>query len=142
MDQLEKIFAKANLRLTKPRRTVFQLLQKVNAPITTGGIIQQCPQVDRTTIYRVLETFQKLGVITIVHVGWKNYYELADPFIPHHHHLYCQKCYNAVPLEDPEIEQFIQHIAHKYNFVAIDHHFELEGICRDCQKLSQQKSAR
>ena len=134
---LDDLFKQHNLRLTKPRQQVFDALQKSDVPLTISDIAKKCKNINRTSVYRALVAFNDLKIISIVHVGWKNYYELAEPFIPHHHHLYCIRCQNATPIQTPELEQLISYLSRKYSFLVIDHHFELEGICQKCQQKQQ-----
>lgn len=134
---LDDLFKKHNLRLTKPRQQVFDALQKSDVPLTISDIAKKCKDINRTSVYRALVAFNDLKIINVVHVGWKNYYELAEPFIPHHHHLYCIRCQNATPIQTPELEQLINYLSRKYSFLVIDHHFELEGVCQKCRQKQQ-----
>ena len=134
---LDDLFKQHNLRLTKPRQQVFDALQKSDVPLTISDIAKKCKDINRTSVYRALVAFNDLKIINVVHVGWKNYYELAEPFIPHHHHLYCIRCQNAIPIQTPELEQLINYLSRKYSFLVIDHHFELEGICQKCRQKQQ-----
>lgn len=133
MDILSDILKQAELRLTRPRQEVFEILYNSEIPLTATEIVKLCQRANRTSVYRVLETFHQLHMISTVHVGCKIHYELAEPFIKHHHHLYCTKCKNAIPLEVPELEQFINYLGRRYAFNVSHHHFELEGVCARCQ---------
>lgn len=137
MEQFSEILRTANLRLTGPRKAVFLALRNSDIPLTASDIVHDCPGVNRTSVYRILETFYKLGVITAIYVGWKPHYELAEPFLPHHHHLICSRCKTADPLQNPELESFISSLGRKYRFHITRHYFELEGLCRNCQKLKK-----
>lgn len=140
---LDELLKKHGLRLTKSRQQVFNALRESSIPLAIGDITKRCPQTDRTSVYRALLTFGNLRIVNVVHIGWKNYYELAEPFIPHHHHLYCIRCMNAIPIQTPELEQLINYLSKKYNFIVTDHHFELEGICQQCQlKKSRRAKSR
>ena len=83
--------------------------------------------------------FDTLNIINTITIGWKNYYELAEPFIPHHHHLYCINCQNAEPIQSQELEKLIDLIGKKHNFIVTKHHFELEGICEKCRHIIENK---
>lgn len=135
MEQLSEILKTANLRLTEPRKVVFLALQNSDIPLTASDIVYSCSDINRTSVYRILETFYQLNIITTIYVGWKPHYELAEPFLPHHHHLICSNCKTADPLQDAELEAFIKSLGQKYQFNITKHHFELEGLCRNCQKL-------
>lgn len=93
-----------------------------------------CQGIDRASVYRTLELFATLGIIEIIHIGWKKRYELAAPFKPHHHHLQCTRCGQLVDIKTPQLERLIHHIATQHGYQVTGHHFELSGICKTCQK--------
>lgn len=136
---IDGLLKQHNLRLTKPRQQVFDVLQQSAVPLTISDIAKKCKNVDRASVYRTLVTFDQLHIVSAVAIGWKNYYELAEPFIPHHHHLYCIRCQNAEPIQTPELEQLVGYLSRKHQFTVVKHHFELEGICKNCQQTKQYK---
>ena len=71
MDTLRDIFRQADLRLTKSRCEVFTALESIDVPLTIAEIAKRCPNTNRTSIYRILETFHELHVINTIHIGWK-----------------------------------------------------------------------
>ena len=136
---LNEIFEHHNLRLTKPRQQVFDILRNSDVPLTVGDIAKNCKNINRASIYRTLLMFDNLNIINTITIGWKNYYELAEPFIPHHHRLYCINCQNAEPIQSQELEKLIDLIGKKHNFIVTEHHFELEGICEKCRHIIENK---
>ena len=136
---LNEIFERHNLRLTKPRQQVFDILQNSDVPLTVGDIAKNCKNINRASIYRTLLMFDNLNIINTITIGWKNYYELAEPFTPHHHHLYCINSQNAEPIQSQELEKLIDLIGKKHNFIVTKHHFELEGICEKCRYIIENK---
>ena len=134
MEQLSEILKTANLRLTEPRKAVFSALHGSDIPLTASDIVRDCPGVNRASIYRIIDTFLSLSIITPIYVGQKPYYELAEPFLPHHHHLVCKNCKEAMPLQDAELEQFILRLGQKYHFDIANHYVEFEGYCDNCTK--------
>ena len=136
---LNEIFERHNLRLTKPRQQVFDILRNSDVPLTVGDIAKNCKNINRASIYRTLLMFDNLNIINTITIGWKNYYELAEPFIPHHHHLYSINCQNAEPIQSQELEKLIDLTGKKHNFIVTKHHFELEGICEKCRYIIENK---
>ena len=135
---LSEIFEQHGFRLTKPRQQIFDILKNSEIPLTIGDIAKNCKNINRTSIYRTLIIFDRLKIINTIYIGWKNYYELAEPFIPHHHHLYCINCQNAEPIQPKELEKLVDYIGKKYNFIVTKHHFELEGICEKCRHIIEE----
>lgn len=133
MNNFETLLRQHNLRLTKPRQAVFAALQKTSKPLSLNDIIDSCPDINRSSVYRIIDTCISIGVAKVVHIDWKQRYELTDLFSPHHHHFRCTVCNGLTHVSDEEIEYAIEVVARKYAFVLTAHHFEIEGICRNCQ---------
>jgi Fe2+ or Zn2+ uptake regulation protein len=137
MERLETIFAQHSLRLTTPRKAVFLALEQSETPQFISRLVKTCPNIDRTSIYRTLELFSRLGIIEIIHTGFKKRYELAGPFKPHHHHLQCNVCGELVAIDTPRLEELVAATATANNYQLTSHHIELHGVCQNCQKVVQ-----
>jgi len=133
MEQLEQLFRSNHLRLTNPRRSVFRVLERAHAPLFIHDIIKSSGGGDRTSVYRTLEIFVRLGIIEIVPTGWKQRYELSDLFRPHHHHLDCMRCGELISIDTPKLETSIRSIARDHGYQLTSHHVELHGVCKKCQ---------
>ena len=131
--ELEAIFAREGIRLTKPRKLIFKTLHDSDAPLSASLISQRCDSIDRVSVYRSLELFVRLGIARRVPIGWKQRYELTDPFRSHHHHLSCTKCGRLIDVHSQKFEQLVNTVVAEYNFVASDHTFEVRGLCEDCR---------
>lgn len=135
MEQLEQLFRTHHLRLTSPRRSVFRALERADAPLFIHEIIAVCEGTDRTSVYRSLEVFAKLGIVQIIPTGWKQRYELSDLFRAHHHHLQCVRCSELISIDTPKLEASIKAIAHDHGYQLTSHHIELHGVCKKCRSL-------
>lgn len=133
ISEFRSIIMKNGYRLTKAREETFKLLIS-QQPQTINEIIKKSKgKVDRVSIYRNIELFEKLGIINRVYTGWKYKIELSDDFVAHHHHLNCIKCDKVIDIEDEDhIDEFIQSTAEKVGFTPRRHLFEIDGICREC----------
>ena len=131
--ELEVIFARASRRMTTPRKEIFRVFQNSNEPLSVATISTQCSNIDRTSVYRTIELFIQLNVVKPVQLGWRQRYELADPFKSHHHHLSCTKCNQLVDLQSSQFENIVGTIAKQHGFVVTDHTFEMRGLCSDCR---------
>lgn len=132
-NELETAFARAGLRLTLPRRDVFDALYTAKEPLMIKDIVRLCPNIDRVSIYRSLELFTQQGIAEIVPLGWKQRYELTSPFRSHHHHLYCTNCGKLIDVHSQKLELLVASITKHYGFTAKEHTFEISGTCSDCQ---------
>lgn len=91
--------------------------------------------VDRATVYRTMELFERLGIIRRLNIGWKYKIELSDLFVGHHHHFHCSNCGKTYTL-DPNtmLETMIDTAVAKEGFSARGHQLEIYGLCVNCVK--------
>lgn len=80
----------AGSRATPGRLSVLKLLEKERAPLTAGEIEKRVKDLNQVTIYRILETLTKAGLVRMGFSGRVAHYEYAGK--PHHHHLVCADC--------------------------------------------------
>lgn len=133
INDFAQILAKNGFSMTKPRQEVFSTLQ-ASEPQTMAELIKRTPGVDRASIYRTIELFEKLGIVQRLQMGWKYKLELSDEFSTHHHHATCVNCGKITNLPENEVlEQQIQVLALTNNFVPRDHQLEIHGLCPSCQ---------
>jgi len=142
MERLEAFFRDHDLRLTEPRRDIFSILNDRDQPLTLQEILRASQFAERTSVYRTLQLFTKLGIVDIVQVGFKQRYELAEPFKAHHHHLVCIKCGELIDLErTARLEKLINKIASVHDYELTAHHMELQGVCKSCRAEAATESA-
>ena len=119
--------------LTKPRKVIFDLLID-QEPQTMQVLAKRASdRVDRATVYRTVELFEKLGVAHRINVGWKYKIELSDIFLDHHHHFYCTNCKTTytMPL-NTMLETMIDSLASKSGYAPRGHQLEIYGLCPNC----------
>jgi Fur family ferric uptake transcriptional regulator len=132
IQQFEKLLTKNNHYITKARLRLFIILQKHPA-LSVKELISLLPKHDQATVYRNIKTFEKLGVIARLQLGWHSKLELSDMFRHHHHHLTCIKCGRIIGLpENSELEQQIANLTKELNFKQADHQLEIRGLCKEC----------
>ncbi len=117
---------------TKPRLVVFEALQK-NQPLNQAQLASKlAKKIDRASVYRSLELFEKLGIVQRVWLGYKSHLELSELFSAHHHHLTCYNCGKVIAVEDHELEEHLAQIAKKFGFTPQNHQVEINGTCLAC----------
>ncbi len=132
--QFVDLLAKNMYRITMPRRQVFDVLKKSSRPLSIVELTTELSTiVDAASVYRTIDLFTKLGITTVVTHGWKQRYELAAPFRPHHHHLVCSSCGKATEIHSKKIESLIATISVEEGFMPLNHMFEITGLCRQCK---------
>lgn len=129
---LHEIFVNAGLRLTRPRIQIFETLKSFDRPMSIVDIVKACPGIDKVSVYRTMSLFSKLHIVITIPHGWKQLYELAAPFTPHHHHLVCEKCGTLTEIHSKKLESMIANLTNEHGFIATGHHFEITGLCSEC----------
>ena len=89
--------------------------------------------IDRASVYRAVELFERLGIVQRLNTGWKYKLELTDKFNEHHHHLTCLHCDRTISMNEAELEQLISRLATSHCFKPTSHQIEIQGLCDDCQ---------
>lgn len=133
--RFKHILTNNGYRVTQARETTFSLLQNPE-PQTMGTIAANAKgRVDRVSVYRNIELFEKLGIVHRIYTGWKYKLELSDDFIAHHHHLSCLVCGKVIDIDDEKhIDDFIKNVAANVGFTPRRHTFEVDGYCINCSK--------
>ena len=81
---------------------------------------------DKTTVYRNLESLEESGLLTR-EIDGDNIIYLVNGH--HKHHLTCTKCHKSVEIECPFDNQ-----KNLNGFEITNHYLNLEGVCSTCQK--------
>ena len=132
---LQHILSSHGYRFTAAREATFKLLMSAEPQSIAEILTKANGSVDRVSIYRNIELFEKLGIVHRIYVGWKYKLELSDEFMGHHHHLSCLGCGKVIDIEDEKhIDEFIHAVATKFGFTPRRHQFEIDGYCRNCQR--------
>ncbi len=119
--------------LTRQRQALFDLLDG-KEPVSMRELSEAArPHMDRASVYRTIEIFERIGVVRRVHIGWKYKIELSDAFAGHHHHLTCLSCKKIIPINEQALETFIENLSSSYNFLPKDHQIEIQGYCSACK---------
>lgn len=132
-DSLKSILKSGQASLTTPRKLVFDLLLN-QGPQSMQVLVQRAKgKIDKATIYRSIELFERLGIVKRLNIGWKYKIELSDLFTGHHHHMFCTNCGRLFDLPDnPMLETMIDTVAAKSGFSPRGHQLEVFGFCVNC----------
>jgi len=133
MDTITKILKEKGQRFTSQKKEVFCILK--HKPQTVLEILNSLTAknylMDKTTIYRILMSFEELGLVREVNLGDREIrYELANN--EHHHHLVCEKCRSIEDVELNEAE-LLREVKNQSSFKIKSHSLEFFGICKKCQ---------
>lgn len=130
---LQKVLKDNGYSLTKPRQMVCELLKGREPQSMRELAARSRGLIDRASLYRTIDLFEKLGLVRRVYIGWKYKVELSDVFTHHHHHISCLGCGKIVAItEEAEIERLIRDISARHGFTASRHQLEVSGYCPAC----------
>lgn len=118
--------------VTAARVTVFEALVGCE-PLGMHELVGRVNKIDRASVYRAVELFERLGIVQRLNTGWKYKLELTDKFAEHHHHLTCTNCGRSIEMNENELEDHIAKLAAAHNFKPTSHQIEVQGLCNNCQ---------
>ena len=131
--QLIEGLRKAGMRITAARREVCAVLADApGAHLTAAEITSRVAEpVDTSTVYRILEALESIGLVTHTHMGHgPGVYHVAPT--PTHHHLVCESCGVAVDIPERALREAVATVTEPHGFVADATHFAIVGRCRTC----------
>src|SRR6185503_6128377 len=101
--QLRQHLKQHGFSYTAARKLVFDALHNREA-MSMAELVKACAaELDRATVYRTIDLFEKLGIVDRLQIGWKYKLELTDTFADHHHHLTCSNCGIIIALSEDSV---------------------------------------
>ena len=124
-----------NLRQTRPRVAILEILLKTDAPVTQEQIAEHIGDTapNKTTIYRTLMNLVEKNLVHKAYLEERTqYYELAHHCSEHqcHPHFTCSTCQQTQCL--PEVSMPLVQLPKGY--VMQRQQVRVEGICSTCKK--------
>ena len=134
-------------RLTNTTRVIVSLLSEPGRHLTADDLISEIdrstPGVAPSTVYRVLQRLEDLGLLEHVHCASSAaFYHLVDHG---HAHLVCTSCGQITDLAHDAADALrrFQHATRTvHGFVVDAHHAALLGRCERCARVSRDSSRR
>lgn len=130
--RLQKLLSEKGFSVTRQRLSVFNKLRDAKEPVTVTHLTTLLGDIDKASVYRTVELFEKNGIIHRVWSGFKSKIELSDEFSAHHHHFTCLKCGKTIGLESETLENNLKEFETEYGFKLTQHSVELSGYCQTC----------
>ena len=133
--ELKQRLRGAGQRVTTQRLAVLSVFSLPGQHLTAEEICDRVeassPAINRSTVYRTLERFRDLALISETDLGGGvREYELLDE--ARHHHLICRECRCMIELDDDLVEPLRDQIRDRYGFEAGIEHLALFGLCAYC----------
>ena len=129
------------LALTPQRRAILRAVLDLDDHPTAdrvhAALSRRRVRVSRATVFRTLESFARLGVITkACHPGSSVRY---DSRTDQHHHLVCLRCDRVIDFSDARLDALPVPDTRRFGFVVSDFKVQLRGICKECREQEDKK---
>ena len=136
METYRRLCRELGLRSTVQKRTILEAVLNLDTHPTADQVYEAAtrrnPSISRTTVYRALETFARLGLITkACHPGSATRYDRKTDI---HHHLICLHCDTVVDISDARLDALPVPDTSDFDFEVRDFRVQLRGICRRCRE--------
>ncbi|TWG90464.1 Fur family ferric uptake transcriptional regulator [Mesorhizobium sp. J18] len=126
----EKELRRAGARITRPRRTILQILAQTDDHPDAMEIYQRASAIDSTislsTVYRTMKLLEEMGAIhRHAFEGGPSRFEQASG--EHHDHLIDLDTGEVIEFHSDRIEQLQAEIARSLGYEIVHHRLELYG---------------
>lgn len=137
LQQFEAACRAYGISVTVQRRRIFEALcDRTDHPTPDqvyAAVRDTLPGVSRTTVYRVLETLVRVGVLA--KASSPSAARRVDPRTSRHHHLVCQRCDRLVDLDEAAVPHRIRlpDVAPQ-GFTIQGYSIYFTGLCAACEQ--------
>jgi Fur family transcriptional regulator, ferric uptake regulator len=136
-DRAAESLADAGYRRGGARRAILELLDEQTCALSAVQIQQAlCTRnrdVSRSSVYRVMEELEEIGLLQRVEVGHGMVrYEAVRGGGGHHHHLVCEHCGRLQPFTDEGLERAIRRLSDRVPLRVSEHEIVIRGACDTC----------
>ncbi len=141
---LEAACRSEGIPVTVQRRAIYELIAGRTDHPTADQVWDSArtrlPDVSRTTVYRVLDTFVRLGlVVKTPHLGSAVRF---DPRTERHHHLVCTACDRVVDVESKRLDGVSLPDGATHGFEIEDFSVHMRGLCAACRRRRRGRRTR
>jgi Fur family ferric uptake transcriptional regulator len=119
--------------MTAPRQLVLEAVRRLGHATPEqlhSAVTQTAAGINLTTIYRTLELFEEMGLVTHTHLshGAPTYHAADDE----HAHLVCRGCGSVSEISTDTLAPLAAQLEADRGFRADVGHVALFGVCADC----------
>lgn len=121
---------------TLQRRLLLDTLREAKGHIDARELyrraIEKDPRISLATVYRNLRLFRELGLVEERRLDEMHcYYEIKAS--TEHYHMVCSTCGRVIEFESPLVNDIIEEVRQKSDFVVTRAVLYLEGYCPECE---------
>jgi Fur family ferric uptake transcriptional regulator len=134
-DQAMSMLREQGMRVSAARRLVIEALFTADAPVSAEQIAEglegRLPASDIASVYRNLETLERVGLVRHFHAGHgPGLY--APAARDGHDYLACESCGRIEAVDAELLAPARELIRERFGFQARFSHFPIVGLCRRC----------
>lgn len=137
-DRALEALRQGRMRITRPRRSIVELLERAGEPLTASGVHEALRRrriaVDLASVYRTLTVLESHGLIH--RLGAIDGVVRCEPGFERaacHHHAICRSCGKVKELTCDPHTRLPPPGAEQAGFLADAHVVELVGLCAACR---------
>ena len=136
LDAAVAVLREHGLRVSSARRLVLEALFAATDPISAEriatGLDGRFPSSDLASVYRNLETLERLGLVRHFHLGHgPGLYGLAGE---EREYLVCDRCGALRSVDPSELDGVRELVDEAFGYRASFKHFPIVGTCADCRE--------
>ncbi|SFA93407.1 Fur family transcriptional regulator [Clostridium frigidicarnis] len=132
--QAIKVFNEHNIKLTKARISIYNIIMEEHDAITAEDVYKKCLEnglnINLSTVYRTLDLFEDKSIVEKYDLG-KGCYNFSIQKNDHKHVLQCSICHKEIELNCP-MKQIEAMVKSETGFVLLEHELKMKGLCKDC----------
>ncbi len=126
LNTITSFLKETGYKLTKNRAEVARYLENNQGIFCANDLLRNFSNLDKVSLYRTLDLFQKLDIIhPVITLNGEQYYE-AHELTNHHHHAVCTKCHKSECISCDYTDKPVP------GFKEIHHSIAVTGICYKC----------
>ena len=143
LQKIKCIIERENLKFTIQKQLILEALLSSKEHMTINELHDKLKvnNIGIATLYRNLDSFKNLGIITEINVEGKAYYEMKIfGRKPIHIHFKCTNCGKIMDIEDNKLyHEYLKlnRLIEERDLLIYDSVFTFKGICSDCKKLKE-----
>lgn len=143
LQKIKSIIERENLKFTIQKQLILEALLSSKEHMSINELHDKLKvnNIGIATLYRNLDSFKNLGIITEINVEGKAYYEMKIfGRKPIHIHFKCTNCGKIMDIEDNKLyHEYLKlnRLIEERDLLIYDSVFTFKGICSDCKKLKE-----
>lgn len=137
---MANVLEKHNLKRTKNREVILDIIKEANLPISAEEIYKIATlknlEINLSTVYRTLKTLENKGVLLKqLRPDGVSYFQ--ENKHDHKHLFICSRCEKSILLDACPLEELVHSLEKSEGFEITAHNIELYGLCKKCKILAK-----